>query len=105
MAINGQQLWNRRRVTIPASSQVTVAHGLQQNVVYDPQDIQVVYCAPLIGFDLLTIDDIDTINVTLTNTDGSPVTVNILFWLPHTAACPCQNDAYGTPNSIAIVGV
>lgn len=103
--IAGQLLWNRRRLTIAPLTTAVVAHGLAAMVAFGdvsgtpssaftPQDIQILYCSVVTGSAAqVEIGAVTATTAELSNTsDTDPVTINVLFWLPHTLLGPWLNE-------------
>lgn len=116
----GQLLWNRVHFSVPHDSGVIVSTGLRQvNNNYEAQSIneppmggiepgptaglasrvQVIPMMPLenwiyIAHEEPYIDANGYVFVLFTNSSGQTVTLNALFWAPHTVVGPGDADTY-----------
>jgi hypothetical protein len=112
--IAGNLLLNRRRLTL-APGTTDIDTGLQQCLrafppgeptddpgVNEASRIMVCPMVPVIAWLPLTHGEpyldptTKTVHVAFLNSDRAPVTINVLFWNPHSIICPLDADPYAS---------
>lgn len=102
--IAGQLLWNRVRFTLTGSTPpVPINTGLCQKSYAlgtdagFPGRVMVIPLAPTASWTGVTMSEPYMLNGTVYvnfSYTGEPITLNVLFWAPHTYVGPVTTDAY-----------
>jgi len=108
----GALLWNRMRIAVPGNDTLDVDTGITQvNQSFadmspdepgfgDPSRIQVMPMMPIDAWATISHGEpyfdpaTGTIRVAFSNTDEGTVTINALFWNPHSLVGPGEADPY-----------